>query len=812
MALNMRLFSSLFRQSLSSGGIFLLVLALSLAISATSALKFSSQQIRYSIDQQAAGLLAADLVISQNQPLDPIWQQRARAANLQISQSLLFSSMAHTGENFVMVNVKAIDDAFPLRGQLRISSGQQRLQAAEIWVSQRVLDLLKLSIGDRLSIADAEFKIAGRIDLDSNQEMGIGGFSPTVLIRQQDVARTHAIQVGSRIEYRLLLAGRAEQVQQFVQHYRTQIKEPMRLRLANDSNSGLLRPIDDLATYMQLANLLTLLLCGIAIALTCQRYVSQQQDHIAMLRCLGASRWQITGAFLALLGVVGLLSSGIGSVLGICFGYGLLQLMLLSMPYIQLEFSLRSVLIGPLPNAVLTCFLVLLGFVLPSVLHLVQVPPLRVLRQARISPVKLVVVLAAALLSMALFAWYLSDQLLLSLSVMAGIILLCGGVWTIAWLGLSGLRRLWPKLEQWIRQPQKIALQVTALALGLSLISLLFILRSDLLLGWQKQLPADTPNQFIYGLPPSDKAAFEQAMAQRQWPATALYPNVRGRLVAKNGQQFAAEQRKQHESLRRELNLTQAEHYPQDNLLVAGQAQFNHVNQVSVEDELAQELGIKLGDRLDFDLAGSVIRAEVVSLRQVQWESFKPNFYFVFSPHSLDENAGSYLGSFYLPASEQQHMATLIQQFPTTVFIDVNAILDQVKGLIGIITQLLSFLALLVLLAGLLVLLACLNLMLDERRHEVALLRAIGMSERRLKNHLSQEMAFIGGAAGLLSIGFAEVVSWIIAYRLNLDWQLHWQYWGILPLMMAGLCAVIGRYRLKKLWQVAPLLSLRQLN
>lgn len=808
----LRLFSSLFRQSLYSGGIVLLIVALSLAISATTALKFSNQQIQYAIEQQASELLAADLVLTSTQPLKEEWQQYAQDHALDTSENTVFSSMAHAGDNFVMVNVKAVDDAFPLRGQLTIAPPAKQLQSGEIWLSPRLFDLLNIKLGDQVFIADGEFTVTGKIEHDSNQETGFSAFSPTVMIHQQDVASTNAIQIGSRIDYRLLMAGEPQQVKDFTEQYTAQIEEPLKLRSASEGNSRLMRPIQNLETYMQLANLLTLLLCGIAIALTCQRYVTQNQDHIAMLRCIGASKHQILGAFVGLLTVVGLIATVLGSIFGVIFGYGLLHLMLTTLPHIRLEFSLWSIFLGPLPNAVFTCLIVLVGFVLPSILHLAKVPPNRVLRQGQIDHVGLRILFISVLVSLSVFTLYLTENIGLSLAVIAAIIILCLVLFGLTWSILKALKKSHERLEQWLREPAKLSLQMTALALGLSLITVLFLLRSDLFERWQAQLPEGTPNQFVYGLPPFDKPAFEEALQNKVWQATSLYPNVRGRLIAKNGEPFDAEIVKKNNSLRRELNLTQTDHFPKDNVVVEGSATFNATQQVSVEHDTAIELGIQLGDVLTFELPEGNIEAKVTSFRTVEWESFSPNFFFIFSPDTLDENAGSYIGSFYVPPEQEAEISSVIQQFPTTVFIDINGIIEQVKRIVGVIAQIVSLLAFLVFSAGVLVLLACLNLMMDERRHEVALLRAIGMSQQKLKQYLTLELASIGAGAGILSIAFAEVVSWIVAWRMELTWQIHWQYWLILPIAMAILCGVIGRYRLVKLWGVSPLLSLRSMN
>ena len=377
------LFKPLFRQSFASSGIYLLIIALSLAISATTALKFSNDQVKQAVTLQAAKMQAADLQLSDTDPIDQQWIKQADDLKLKQSHVTIFGSMASTQDQFVMVNVKAIDTAFPLRGELRIAP-KQALQSGGVWLSKRAQELLKLNLGDSVQIANGQFKVTGIIEHDSNQELGFSAFSPTVIISQADVAKTGAIQVGSRIEYRLLMAGDAESIatyQQFFKTFKAQEKQNvnpdiaqnsdadsalsassattltekqptthsqtdqsiqdqqnadneldaqsnLRLRNADEGNSRLLKPIENLDTFLQLANILTILLCGLAIALTSQRYVQQNQDHIALMRCMGATKRQIFQTYLGLLSVVILIAIVIGSILGLILGYSLLQLML----------------------------------------------------------------------------------------------------------------------------------------------------------------------------------------------------------------------------------------------------------------------------------------------------------------------------------------------------------------------------------------------------------------------------------------------------------------------------------------------------
>jgi len=497
-------------QSFRTGGLYLLIIALSLAISATTALKFSNTQVQNAVSLQAAEMLGADLVLSDNDPIQSNWVQKAQQLHLKQTPVTLFGSMAHTQDQFVMVNVKAVDEHFPLRGKLEIQPRAKSIQQGEVWLSPRAIDLLKVKVGDQVAIADGKFKVTGIIEHDSNQELGFSGFSPTVIIHQADIAKTNAIQVGSRIDYRLLMAGEPKQVETFKTLFKQQTKHDsdpkvdqnrgqqadnteqstLKLRDASQSNTRLMKPIENLDTFLQLANLLTILLCGIAIALTSQRYVQQNQDHIALMRCLGASKQQILVAYMILLAIVSALSIVIGSLIGIALGYGLLQLMLQLIPQLQLSFAIWELL---------------------------NTPPIRVIRQQERSRKSYIMMFSVGIASLVIFSLVLSDNLKLSLLVLSAILVLCLALFIVIWFVLKAIKQLKHPLSAYVRIPHQTALQITALALGLSLITVLSVLRTDLLERWQQQLPEGTPNQFVYGLPPFDMPQFKQQLEQNNW-------------------------------------------------------------------------------------------------------------------------------------------------------------------------------------------------------------------------------------------------------------------------------------------------------
>lgn len=821
------LLPSLARQSLASSATYLLLFALSLAISATTALKFSYSQIRDAIHLQAAAMQAADIVLTDQAPIEKKWSQLAEQLQLKQSKVTVFNAMAHRSDQFVMVNVKAIDTNFPLRGVLKLQPQQRQIASGEVWVSSRVADLLQLKLGQQLKIVDANFKVTAIIERDSNQEMGFSAFSPTVYISQQDLAKTQAVQVGSRIESRLLLAGQAENIDQFKQTFKklrpkriTELAEDadpttaseLRLRTADQANTRLVKPIDQLNSYLQLANILTLLLCGIAIALSCQRYMQQNQDDIALLRCMGASRLQVMTGYVCLLLLIMSLAIVLGTGFGMLFAYSLLQLLQQLIPQIQFSLTWATMWTGPIPIAILTSISLLLGFILPSLWQLVNTAPVKILRPEGISLKRLFWTGLSGGLSLVGFTLIVSQQRQLAIIVLLASIILCVFIFLLIWGLVATVKVLKLRIAYYLGSPVQSAVQITALSLGLGLIAVLLVLRQDLGSGWQQQLPAKTPNQFVYGLAPFELDRFEQQLKYNQWQATAMYPNIRARLIRKNGQLFDQDLVVKNNALRRELNLTQSKHYPQNNIVVEGAAVLKNPREVSVEVKLANTLGIKVGDQLSFSLPEGQLNAKVVNLRQVEWQSFSPNFFFIFAEHSFDENAGSYLGSFYVPPQDQHKMVTVIEQFPSAVFIDMSLILSEVKQLINVLLQVLSVLAILVAIAGILVLLACINLLLDQRKKEVALLRSFGGAKAQLKRMLTIEFALLGAISGVIACICAEIIAALLAKQMNMAMQWHMMIWLVLPLGMAMLSGLIGRYRLGYLCDLAPLKSLREFD
>lgn len=816
----MSLFTIFCRQVLGGRTWQLLLAALVLAVTAVTMLQFTSATLLTAVTQQAGQLLAGDVAITSTTPIDPMWVKRA--VGLHQTSVIVFNSMAQTGDQFVLSSVKAISTGFPLRGALSIHYAQSSSDhpfppSGVVWVEPRILDLLHTTVGGQLRIGDLQFTIGGVIDRDSNRELGMNGLSPEIIMNVSDVSQTHVIQPGSRIEYRLLLAGESTRVQQFVDMNRPLLTSKERMRTATQNNDRLTRPIHLLSQYAQLTGILVLVLCGMALMQASRRFADTLQESMALLRCLGASSRQLTRIYIAALLLLLFLGLIIGSVLGVWGAYELLSLLKNSLPSLDIRFAPSLFLRQPLLAGSMTAAIVLLGFTLPALMRLSRVSPLRMIRgdlpvilrpwRTGLMNVMYLLIIWVGITGIMVQQ---TSELRFSIVVVCGLTGLIALLFAIIWGVVGLLKRLSHRLAPYIRHPLQMAIQLTSLTLGLALISLVVMLRHDLIRHWQVDLPPNTPNQFVYGLPADQRTSFQEAITVQHWSMSPMYPIIRGRLLKVNGRELSTVER-QRNRLDRELNLTMAAVLPEGNRLLAGQP-LTKAGQISMEQGLAERLHLQLGDHLTFTLPEGQITAVVTNFRSVAWNSFQPNFFFILTPGTLDEHAGSYMASFYVPERAHAALAAIVQQFPEAMLLDMEMVLGEVRHLLDLLADALTLLVLMVGLAGLLVLISSLHVSLDERSREAALLRVLGATQSALRQRILMELGLQALICACIAIIFTEVVAAFVAHELGLSLHGHPLFWGVMVLGMVVLSILVGLAQLSGLWRMRPQMILRRLQ
>lgn len=821
----MRLAWRLLSRDIRAGEIWLLLMALVLAVAATTSLRFFSASLEQGLTRQAASLLGADLVVDSSRPLRTATLDLAQAEGLQTATVTELSSMVQFQEQFQLAAVKAVSAGYPLRGELKAQRNNTPLPAnslpapGTVWLDQRLLGLLGVSLDDTVQLGDLRLRVEAVLTHEPDRSGNFSAFAPRVLMHATDLTAAGLIQPGSRVQYRLLLAGSPQRVEAFATAMKSRLAVGERLLDVASGRNEIGTPLAKAGNYLSLAAIMAVVLSGLAVALAARRHAERHFDSLALMRCLGASRRLVQGIYLRQLALIWLAAIVLGAILGALASRLLFVILDTLLPTAELVFAWQE----PLLTGVATASLTLVGFALPAVLSLFRVSPLRVIRRelAPASPGLVAVTLLAlsaltALLMLETGRWQLTVTvlvgggtlvLLLSFALHRTFLLMRRALAQRSLpMPLLGLRELW-------RQPRVSTLQILGLSIGMMAMLLVTSVRSELMSAWQNKLPANAPNQFALGIDTLELPAFQDTLRQANLRPDAFYPVIRGRLTAINGESVQTAVSKEaddtrDESLNRELNLTVSDTLPRGNQLLQGSWWGPSVSApwpVSIEARLAEKLGIKRGDTLRFTLAEGDVDATVLNIREVDWDSFQPNFYMVFPPAALANFPASYLTAFHVPADQRNVLNAIVQQFPTVVLIDVDAVMSQVRRLLDDVSRAIEFVLIFVLVAGVMVLLACIAAGQDQRRQEAALLRALGASRRQLIRRGLSEMLLLGAMAGVLAIAMTELLTAILYLTvLELTPSFHAELWLITPIAGAAITGLSGMWALQRVWRTAP--------
>jgi len=827
----------LFKREWRSGELRILALALLIAISATTSISFFTDRLAQALLNRSAEMIGGDLVVRGTRPLGSDWLKLPEAEPLEHSQITEFSTVAINREQLLLASVKAVSETYPLYGSVQLSDtryGQPLMMdkaptPGTVWVDPRVLDRLQVEVGDEISIGAAQFRIDSVLLLEPDRGGNYFNLAPRILMNQQDLVVAQVLQTGSRANYKYLFAGNREAVETLKARLTSKMGVGYRLLSAGEEREGAGLVLKRTQQYLALTALLAIILASIAIAVAARRYSQRQYDVSAIMRCLGATQKTIFRLYFLQLLVLVLMCGVIGTLLG----WGV-QAVLANVLQTSIQLVLPSSSWMPWLVGFAAGVLVLFGTALPPLWRLKSVSPLRVIRRDLAPlPVRGWMVFASAWLMLCLLVLLFTQELVLVLTLLGGlgvvVALLAGMVWALLRiskrLGLTRLGLAGRAFGRIVQRAKSHTLQITALAMTLMLMAVIGMLRFELIANWSMQIPADVPNHFAFNIMPADTDRLSQYFTDQGAAAPTLYPMVRGRLTQINGRDINAElfpdkdetpSRRSGDGINRELNLSWTSSLPTDNQITVGQWKTsleseNQLPTVSIEEGLAERLGIELRDQLEFDVAGQKLSATVTSLRSVVWESFTPNFYMLFSPGALDGLPATYVTSFRLEAEQRQTLMQLVRAFPAITILEVDALITQLQSILEQVTTLVELMLLFVLLAGLCVLLAIIQSDLDERLREGALMRALGASRRYLQTINYLEFALMGLLAGLLAMAGAELVTALLYQRVfDLKPHWHWQFWLSVPLLATLLVALVGNLATRRTVRQSPALLLKQ--
>lgn len=775
-------------RDLRAGELRLLMLAVTLAVAALTSVGFFADRLQGGLQRDALQLLGGDAVVASDTPTPEAFAAQAQALGLQTVRTVSFPTMGRAsdarGGAAKLVALKSVPPGYPLRGSLQVADApgaapyQTRAIPArgEAWVDAPLLDALGLHMGDLLLLGDAQLRITRTIALEPDRGAGFMGFAPRAMVNDGDLPATGLVQPASRLSYRFAVAGPERAVRQFSTWAAQEVEKPgmhgVRLESLESGRPEMQQTLERAQKFLNLVALLAALLAAVAVALAARSFATSHLDASAMLRVLGQSQRTIAWSYTFEFALVGLCASALGVALG--FGVHYVFVLLLAG---LVASALPAASLWPAVLGLGVGLTLLMAFGLPPVLQLAQVPPLRVIRRdvGALRPASLLV-LALGVAGFAALLLVVSRDVQLGLIAVGGFAAAALLFAALGWLAVQLLRRSvheataprWLVLatRQIAARPAYAVVQVSSLALGLLALVLLVLLRTDLIASWQRATPPDAPNRFVINVQPDQAEAFQKALqdagvAQYDW-----YPMIRGRLVAINGAAVGPESYTDARAQRlvdREFNLSTAAEQPPHNQLVGGRWTPEEQGAISLEEGIAQTLGLKLGDSLRFEIGGVTKDARITSLRKVDWGSMHANFFAMYPLSHLDGVAVTYLAAYRAPTTAGFDNA-LVRQFPNITNVDMSATLAQVQGVLDQVVRAVEFLFAFTLAAGLVVLFAAVTATREERAREFAIMRALGARASLLRQVQRAELAGVGLLAGFLASCVAVAVGWALAH------------------------------------------------
>lgn len=830
---NLRLAFRMMLRDLRAGELHLLGLAIIIAVASLASVGFLADRVSRGLDREANQMLGGDLLLRADHPWGVEVSEEVERRGLALADTVLFTSMVSTEEEAQLAGVKVVGPGYPLRGAVRIAPGPNQPDAVapdipasgEVWLDERLFAALGVQNGDLVGLGMLEFRVVGMVTFESDRGANFFSLLPRAIFNLADLEESGLLVRGSRATYRLHIAGSLSEMEDFQRWVEPRLERGQAIETIENARPEVRAALDQAQRFLRLAALLAVILAAVAVGLSARRFMRRHLDACAVMRCLGAPQSRVLKLFVTEFIIFGFAAA----VIGVAFGW-LVQLSLggLLTGLMGVELPAPSPL--PFAHGVVVGLVLLVGFVLPQLLRLRRVPTLRVLRRelGALEPASGSAWAAGAAVLAGLIFWIAAD-LRLGLLVTAGFAGALAVFALAAWLALGVLGRLrgtgglagggWRYgIAALNRRMSASVIQTTALGLGITALLLLTLVRGDLLTNWQQRAPEGAPNRFVINIQPEQQAPVADFFVANGMEAPEILPMIRGRLMDVNGEAVASQAYEDDRARRlseREFNLSHASQLSEDVKISEGRWHGDSREpQWSVEKGLMQTLGLKLGDVLRFEVSGRSVEGPITSVRELDWDSMRVNFFVIAADGMLDGDPATLVSSFHLPP-ENAHAFTagLVQSFPNLSVIDVGAVLAQVAQItdrLALVVQLVFGFALL---AGLVVLHAALQSTHDERDFEMAILRTLGARNAQLRQAMMAEFAVLGGVSGLLAGGAATLIGWVLAqYVFRMDYVPDASM--ILFAAVLGAAGVVagGWLGARGLLNRPPLASLRALN
>ena len=802
-----------------SGDLLILFLSIVLAVTSISSVGFLGDRLKSSMQMQASSILGADLVLRSASKIDSKYLDLAAANDLDSAEMSTFLSMIITEEDNLLTSIKAVTASYPLRGELKIVNSQGAKikhfgspEPGNIWIERKVLETLELMELDKVSIGNKNFTVEGIIEDYPDRNSSFVGFYPVAIVNINDVDAMGVIQTGSRVVYRNLFSGTQDNLERF-EKLLEEIPDNIRVQNALDVGDNLGEDIANSTTFFNLASLFTIIISVIASMMAVRRYASRNLLHTSLMKVFGASKLFILGHQIMQLTLVAIFASS----LGLIFGYGLQHLLLSTLQGI-INADLPPPSSRPVILGFITAAFVIFATASPYIKILSETEPIRILRNDfNIKLSSNLMIYLVAFFTMFGFLGALFQDIKLIIYIVISLILVTASLYLIGRLLIYGLSRMkfsygtgWKLgLKNIVQRGNDSILQVIIFGLSLLFLVVLAETRTDLVDSWTETLDEDTPNYFLFNIQQYNLDPISNYFKDQGNIAPDFTPLIRGRLLS--AARPGSEDVNFDNLMEREANLTWRNQLPLSNSLVEGEwwTSGNEVAEVSIDREIAESMNLKIGDELTFSAGGKTFSVTVSSFREIEWQSFSPNFFFILSPAAGRELPNSYITSINLENS-QKFMKNFTNRFPTITSVNLEAIIEQGKSSLASASLAVQYIFFLTFIAGILALIASVYSNRDQRTKETAIMHAIGASRALIFKSAASEFLILGFLSATTAIIFSIALSSAIFIQfLDLIYSPNLLILGMGYLFSIGFIFIAGVISIRKSIYASPMITLR---
>jgi putative ABC transport system permease protein len=810
-----------------SGEVLVLLAALVVAVAAMSAVTFFTDRVRQAVAQQAGEALAADLRLESISPLPSTYRDAAERHGLAIADVVSFRSVVLVGEASSLADVRGVSEGYPLRGAVQIADELSAVprnvsgipQRGEVWAEPSLLARLGANVGDQIEVGTLRLRVTQTLEFRPDEGWRFMEIAPTVLLNLVDVESSGLLAPGSIAEYEALYAGNDRAVADFRRELEPLLTRDQELEDFRDGRPEVRESVANAERFLVLSALVSVLLGGVAVAMAARRFVARRLDAVALMKCLGAKHAEVLRLNLAQLLLLVLAAGVIGSAIGFVAQFGLTALLA---DFVEAQLPAPSghdIVLGPI-----TALAVAVGCALPPLLQLGAVPPARVLRNdLGPPPLRYTTIYGVATAAVTAMLFFLFRDLELIVYLLIGAALTFAALFLAGAALVAALQRVrgsvgiaWRYgIANVARRGRESSVQVVAFGIGLMVLLLLTLVRTELMVEWQQTLPAGAPNHFLINIQPAERTAMGAMLTDYGVDNPQFTPLVRARISHVNGRpvaEFQARTERGRNELEDEINLTWTEALNPDNEIVAGSwwQPGDATPQLSLEEELLAEIGLELGDEVTYAIGGESFTVRVTSARRVHWDSFRPNFFMVLNPGQIEQFAHTYITSFHVPPDRRSITTDLVRRFPGVSVIDIGAVLDQVRRAMDRASLAVQYVFLFTLAAGLMVLLAAIQATRDERMFESAVLRTLGARRSTVLQGVAAEFTALGLLSGTLAAVGAGAIGYFIATNLfQLDYFPGPGLWISGLVAGAAIVGISGTLAVRSVVNEAPVVTLR---